>query len=412
MNNKAFWNGDILWVTSKDMKTKYITESGLKVSAKGAAELQVLSPGALLIVVRSGILRHTLPVAINRKPCTINQDLKAISLYLPVMQEFIYDAIAALEKRILADYKKTGTTVESIIWDKFTQIMLPLPPLAEQQRIVSQIESLLQCVNEIDRESETLEKSLSLAKQKILDLAIRGKLVPQDPKDEPASELLKKIKAEKEALIKAGKMKRDKHESFIFRGDDNCYHENIGGKNTDITADIPFEIPSTWAWTRMISLGQTNIGLTYSPSDVTDKGTIILRSNNIQHGKLDFTDLVRVSCPIPGNIMLGESDILICARNGSKSLVGKCAEIPRVHEALSFGAFMAVFRSDFNKWVFHILNSNYFREYLFDSNSTQICQLTQDMLKKFLVPFPPLAEQKRIVSQIEKLFSLLETMRV
>jgi len=306
----------------------------------------------------------------------------------------------------------TGSTVDTMTIEKSEQYLLPLPPLTEQKRIVAQIESLMKCVDEIDRESETLEKSLTLAKQKILDLAIRGKIVPQDPKDEPASELLKKIKTEKESLIKAGKLKRDKHESFIFRGDDNCYHENVEGKTTDITADIPFEIPSTWTWTRMISLGQTNIGLTYKPSDVTDKGTIILRSNNIRHGKLDFTDLVRVSCPIPGNIMLRESDILICARNGSKSLVGKCAEIPRAYEVLSFGAFMAVFRSDFNKWVFQILNSNYFREYLFDSNSTQICQLTQDMLKKFLVPFPPLAEQKRIVSQVEKLFSLLETMHV
>ena len=90
-----------------------------------------------------------------------------------------------------------------------------------------------------------------LLRQKILDLAIRGKLVPQDPKDEPASELLKKIKAEKEALIKAGKLKRDKHESFIFRGDDKHYYEQVDGKTIDITDEIPFDLPDSWAWCRL-----------------------------------------------------------------------------------------------------------------------------------------------------------------
>ena len=90
-----------------------------------------------------------------------------------------------------------------------------------------------------------------LLRQKILDLAIRGKLVPQDPADEPASELLKKIKAEKDALVKAGKIKKDKHESHIFKGDDNRYYEQIDGKTADITDEIPFDLPSNWCWSRI-----------------------------------------------------------------------------------------------------------------------------------------------------------------
>ena len=93
-----------------------------------------------------------------------------------------------------------------------------------------------------------------LLRQKILDLAIRGKLVSQNPADEPASELLKKIKAEKEALVKAGKIKKDKHESFIFKGDDKRYYEQIDGKTTDITDEIPFDIPETWEWCRLAPL--------------------------------------------------------------------------------------------------------------------------------------------------------------
>ena len=151
----------------------------------------------------------------------------------------------------LLESKHTGSTVAGIKAERLKKLLLPLPPLAEQQRIMAQIETLLGYVDIIDTDAETLEKSITLAKQKILDLAIRGKLVPQDPTDEPASELLKKIKAEKEALVKAGKIKKDKHESYIFRGDDNCYHENIDGKVTDITDEIPFDLPDSWTWCRM-----------------------------------------------------------------------------------------------------------------------------------------------------------------
>ena len=99
-----------------------------------------------------------------------------------------------------------------------------------------------------------------LLRQKILDLAIRGKLVPQNPADEPASELLKKIKVEKEALIKAGKIKKDKHESCIFKGDDNRYYETIDGKTADITDEIPFDLPDGWAWCRLSMLASYKKG--------------------------------------------------------------------------------------------------------------------------------------------------------
>lgn len=91
---------------------------------------------------------------------------------------------------------------------------------------------------------------ISKAKSQILDLAIRGKLVPQDPNDEPASVLLERIRAEKEDLIKQGKIKRDKKESVIFKGEDNSYYEKIGGKVENISDEIPFELPEGWAWCR------------------------------------------------------------------------------------------------------------------------------------------------------------------
>ena len=141
-SNPKLWGGDILWVSSKDMKSKYIDDTQMKVTRLGAAELNILKPDALLMCIRSGILRRVFPIAIARRELTINQDQRALTLWLPEMIEYVYLALKALESIILSDYKKTGTTVESIIWNKFVDLPIPLPPLDEQKRIVKRVEEL------------------------------------------------------------------------------------------------------------------------------------------------------------------------------------------------------------------------------------------------------------------------------
>ena len=135
-------NGNILWVTSKDMKQKYIRNTGCMVTEKGASELHLLPPGALLMVTRSGILRRTFPIALAAKPLTINQDQRALEFYDNAVGEYIYYCLKSLEPIILRDYRKTGTTVESIIWEKFIHLPIPLPPINEQRRIVAKVEEL------------------------------------------------------------------------------------------------------------------------------------------------------------------------------------------------------------------------------------------------------------------------------
>ena len=232
-------------------------------------------------------------------------------------------------------------------------------------------------------------------RQKILDLAIHGKLVPQDPNDEPASVLLERIKAEKERLIKEGKIKRAKKSKATC---DKPHYENV-----------PFEVPSSWVWTTIGDIAESNIGLTYKPSDICDNGIPVYRSNNIQNRRIDKTELVRVDAKILDKQYLAVGDLLICARNGSRRLVGKCALIEELSEPSAFGAFMAVCRSAYNPWIYLLLNTGYFNRYLDDSNSTTINQVTQSMLLAFRIPFPPQKEQDRIIDEISKWFNIIET---
>ena len=194
MDNKQYWlNGNNLWITSKDMKSERITDSMMKISDDALQIVTQYEPGTLLMVTRSGILRHTLPVAILEKKATVNQDLKTISLYTKEIHEYIYFAIKAREKFILKEYHKDGTTVDSINFEKFSEILLPIPPYDEQKRIVSGIKQWLSLIDFIETAKDDLHTTISQTKEKILDIAINGKLVPQDPNDEPAIELLKRI---------------------------------------------------------------------------------------------------------------------------------------------------------------------------------------------------------------------------
>ena len=244
----------------------------------------------------------------------------------------------------------------------------------------------------------------------ILQWAIQGKLVPQDPNDEPASVLLERIREEKARLVKEKKIKRDKNESIIYRGDDNSYYEKFtDGKVVCIDDVIPFDLPEGWQWCRVRDVSRSYIGLTYKPSDVSQKGTIVLRSSNIQNGKLDLNDIVRVSSDIPEKLWVEKNDIIICARNGSKRLVGKSAIIDAMNESMTFGAFMAICKTPFYKYIYLFLQSDLFFSQLREvSGTTTINQLTQNNFNRFLVPIPPVNEQERIVEFCSTLMPYIE----
>jgi len=309
--------------------------------------------------------------------------------------------------------------------------LIPLPPLDEQQRIVAKIDQLMARCDELEklrvewgqkriavhsavlnrlltategetfsaawafitqnfRELYSVKENVTELRKAILQLAVMGKLVPQNSNDQPASELLKEIEAEKKRLVKEGKIKAPKPLPEIK------------------PAEVPYELPQGWVWVRMGEVGDTNIGLTYTPSDISDTGTPVLRSNNVQEGKLDLTDLKRVSAKIKETVLVKEGDLLICARNGSKALVGKTALVTGLSEEMAFGAFMAIFRSRVNEYLLHFINSPLFRKMIDEVNTMTINQITQGNLRSTIFPLPPFAEQRRIVAKIDQLMALCD----
>ena len=241
-------------------------------------------------------------------------------------------------------------------------------------------------VEKIDLISETTF-GISKIRKGILKLALQGKLVQQNSIGEPASKLIEKLKKEKVSIGET-----DNPSDFLPIN----------------KSDKPYELPRGWEWVRLGEIGITNIGLTYSPRDINSTGIPVLRSMNIKNGKVVFDELVRVGKEIKKKLMVQVGDIIICARNGSKALVGKSAQIKTLPEPMSFGAFMAVFRCECNPYIEIFLNSNLFRGQLDDANTTTINQLTQHMLRNQLIPLPPLEEQNRIVAKVDQLMVLCE----
>ena len=188
------------------------------------------------------------------------------------------------------------------------------------------------------------------------------------------------------------------YEKFLATGEVKC-----------IDDEIPFEIPKGWEWTRIRNISQSYIGLTYSPTDVSSRGTIVLRSSNIQDGKIVLNDVVRVSKEISKKLQVEKNDIIICARNGSAKLVGKSAVVTDVTEPMTFGAFMAISKTALYQYVSIFLQSDLFFSQLRGvSGTTTINQLTQNNFNDFWIPIPPANEQKRIVEKLQNVSPFIE----
>ena len=228
-------------------------------------------------------------------------------------------------------------------------------------------------------------------RKSVLQSAIQGKLTEQLATDDKVEDLLQAIKEEKEFLIKEKKIKKQKPLPEITE------------------EEIPFEIPENWRWVRLGEISLLNIGLTFKPTEISNEGTIVLRSSNIKNGKIDLSDIVRINKEIPVSKLAKKNDLLICVRNGSKKLVGKTAIIE--NDNFAFGAFMSICRSKCYKYLYYYLSSPLFRGNFDSVTTTTINQITQTNLKNRIVPLPPLAEQKRIVEKLDNVLANIEKLK-
>jgi type I restriction enzyme S subunit len=251
------------------------------------------------------------------------------------------------------------------------------------QEFVKMIEKFLFLINEFELLNFEYTHQLTQLEnlnQAILQEAVQGKLVKQDPKDEPASELLKRIKSEK---AKSGK--KEKPLPPIK------------------PEEIPFAMPESWVWCRLGEIGESTIGIIFKPAQVGKIGIPVLRANNVQNGQIDYSDLILVDTEVREKQIAKIGDILLCVRSGSNNLIGKAAMIQK--KGMSFGAFMSLYRSEFNPYILKYMHSYIFKKQINDKKSTGINQLTQGTLNNIIIPLPPLSEQKRIVAEIEKQFA-------
>ena len=294
-----------------------------------------------------------------------------------------------------------GTTVDTITISAATNYLCIVPPKNEQLRIVDAAQRALVKVIQIQSNKDVLQATITNAKSKILDLAIRGKLVPQDPNDEPASVLLERIRAEKEGLIKQGKIKRDKKDSVIFKGDDNSYYEKVGNKLNCIDEEISFKLPEGWAFIRLKTAWELISGRDLSPSDYNDKNDGIPYITGASNFKNGHVSLVRWT-PVP-QVITQKGDLLLTC----KGTIGEIAynNFGKAHIARQI---MAI-RNNYSLNVdFLALCIEYSMTKIKQAAKGLIPGISREDILNLLIPIPPTKEQEKICDKLKVTFSAIK----
>ena len=404
----SYWGGNLNWASVKDIKGKFlystedkITELGLKNSAANLAKID-----DIILITR------ILPgkAIITKIETAINQDLKIVLPKIEIEKQFLLYFFNYVENDFFE--KSNGTTVKGIKLECLTSTAFPLPPLSEQKRIVTAIEAIFTQIELLEQNKIDLQTAVKQAKSKILDLAIRGKLVPQDRADEPASVMLERLRAEKEAKIAAGEIKRSKNNSYIYKNStDNCYYEKfIDGTEEQI--EIPFNLPESWCWQKISSICEINpknklddtleisfVPMTLINSEFNNNFTYKLQKwKNVKSGFSHFSDND-----------IGIAKITPCFEN-RKSVIFKNLKNKYGAGTTELHILRTNNKYIFNEYVFWFIKTDAFIKEGINNFTGAVGQqrIGKEFIAETLIPIPPLNEQRKICNSIHELMKKLD----
>ena len=360
-----------------------------------------------IIVSCAGTIGETYVLPTSMRKGIINQALMKISLYDLGILDF-YLMYFDFQLKRAAQEQGYGVALKNIPpFDMLKRYLVPIPPIQEQQRIIAAVNNLLFEVDSIDADSKAIFALIAQTKAKILDLAIRGQLVPQDPTDEPASVLLERIRAEKEELIKQGKIKRDKKESVIFKGEDNSYYEKIDdGTVKCVDNDIPFALPESWCWCRLGALFAHNTGKALNSSDTTGTSMTYITTSNLYWDRFEldslkempFTDSEVDKCTVT------KGDLLVCEGGDiGRSAIWMFDENIRIQNHIHRLRPYILLSSRFYYYVMFLWK----QMGLIGGQGIGLQGFSSKALHNLMVPLPPVDEQEKIVVFVDELFEAI-----
>ena len=410
-----YYNGNIPWLKTGDLNDNYITDIPETITELALAKTSVrLNPiGSVLIAMYGATIGK---LGILKIPATTNQACCACVPFTDIYNEFLFYFL--MSQKVAFVKRGEGGAQPNISKEKIVSTLMPLPPVAEQKRIVEKLRILQPYIDYyavLEKSDIKLTQSFpEKLKKCILQYAVQGKLVPQDPADEPASVLLERIRAEKEQLIKKGKIKRDKHESVIFRRD-NSYYEISGKEEVCIDDEIPFEIPDSWVWVRLgtaLNPASTGpFGSMVHKEDYVESGIPIVNPANIIHGNISSEKIKKVSNATANRLSsykLKAFDIII----GRRGEMGRSAVVESHQEGWLCGTgcfFVTPSKLLLPQYLVFLLNSPFVKAALTENSvGTTMNNLNHNILQSLLIPVPPINEQKKIMTNYQKSTAILD----
>ena len=393
-------NGIVNWFTSKDIKSDYLSKSQILISEEAAKGLQLYPVGTLLMVVRSGILKRLFPVSLLKAPGTINQDIKAFQIYDERLSMYLFLCLKGLSPYILKQFRKQVTTVDSLRFEDFSIMPIPMPPLAESQRILDRVAELQPDIDAYDKAQTQLQaieqRFPDDMKKSLLQYAIEGKLVPQRKEEGTAKDLLAAIRAEKAQLIKEKKIKKIKPLPAIT--DD----------------EKPYAIPDSWEWIKWGDIGEIVSARRVHQQDWKTKGIPFYRAREIaklaENGVVDndlfiseelYNAYAKNGVPEPEDLMItavGTLGKTYIVQPGDKFYYKDASVISLRNYGHVSSAYLKIVME--TPLMEKQIKSN--------SSGTTVSTLTIVRMNNYLLPLPPLAEQHRIVAKLEELLPLCQ----